>query len=102
MNLSLWVYPRALMVAVGSVESPNCHQLTFWFDPPAFNWIGATGKHAADQAAACNAKLMFSKPLCQCMQVGEAGDMGRSSYLFSEEEKQNLLQLILDGTPYFG
>lgn len=35
------------------------------------------------------------------MQVGEAGDMGHSSYLLFQDEKQDLLQLILDGTPYF-
>jgi len=35
------------------------------------------------------------------MQVGKAGDIVHSSHLFSEDEKQDLQQLILDGAPYF-
>jgi len=59
MRLSLWLYLLTLVAAAGSVQSPNCHQITFWFDPPKFNWIGVLGNK--QQIRWWHAKLMFSE-----------------------------------------
>lgn len=74
------------------------HQITFWFDPWLFKWIWAARKHVAGSGKKswCFLKFLCLNIYSKWMVTAGGWSWSHSSYLFSQDERQNLLWLIRD------